>query len=150
MFVNHGRKNKHIRNNFWNHIWIGINLFIGTLPSVSLLNENPISFRRIPQLLLAPWNKQLRLGPVRRGSQSLQILQAHTLTRSLQCFKVATPWEHQGNLANDWQLIKELIQSTSWCFPSSSFMFVSREPRKKPSYFLLYWMVNRDPYNGSL
>ena len=24
------------------------------------------------------------------------------------------------------------------------------EPRKKPSYFLFYWMVNRDPYNGSL
>ena len=21
---------------------------------------------------------------------------------------------------------------------------------KKPSYFLLYWMVNRDPYNGLL
>ena len=24
------------------------------------------------------------------------------------------------------------------------------EPRKKPSYFPLYWMVNRDPYNGLL
>ena len=24
------------------------------------------------------------------------------------------------------------------------------EPRKKPSYFLLHWMVNRDPYNGLL
>ena len=24
------------------------------------------------------------------------------------------------------------------------------EPRKKPSYFPLYWMVNRDPYNGFL
>ena len=22
------------------------------------------------------------------------------------------------------------------------------EPRKKPSYFPLYWLVNRDPYNG--
>ena len=25
---------------------------------------------------------------------------------------------------------------------------VSVEPRKKPSYFPLYWLVNRDPYNG--
>ena len=24
------------------------------------------------------------------------------------------------------------------------------EPRKKPSYFPLYWMVNRDPYNSLL
>ena len=24
------------------------------------------------------------------------------------------------------------------------------ESRKKPSYFPLYWMVNRDPYNGLL
>ena len=24
------------------------------------------------------------------------------------------------------------------------------EPRKKPSYFPLYWLVKRDPYNGSL
>ena len=24
------------------------------------------------------------------------------------------------------------------------------EPRKKPSYFPLYWLVNRDPYNGVL
>ena len=24
------------------------------------------------------------------------------------------------------------------------------EPRKKPSYFPLYWFVNRDPYNGLL
>ena len=22
------------------------------------------------------------------------------------------------------------------------------EPRKRPSYFPLFWMVNRDPYNG--
>ena len=27
---------------------------------------------------------------------------------------------------------------------------MSPEPRKKPSYFPLYWMVNRDPYNGLL
>ena len=26
----------------------------------------------------------------------------------------------------------------------------STEPRKKPSYFPLYWLVNRDPYNGLL
>ena len=26
----------------------------------------------------------------------------------------------------------------------------SIEPRKKPSYFPLYWLVNRDPYNGLL
>ena len=26
----------------------------------------------------------------------------------------------------------------------------SFEPRKKPSYFPLYWMVIRDPYNGLL
>ena len=24
------------------------------------------------------------------------------------------------------------------------------EPRKNPSYFPLYWLVNRDPYNGLL
>ena len=24
------------------------------------------------------------------------------------------------------------------------------EPRKKPSYFPLYWLVNRDPYNDLL
>ena len=24
------------------------------------------------------------------------------------------------------------------------------EPRKKPSYFPLYWLLNRDPYNGLL
>ena len=24
------------------------------------------------------------------------------------------------------------------------------EPRKKPSYFPLYWLVNRDPHNGLL
>ena len=24
------------------------------------------------------------------------------------------------------------------------------EPRKKPSYFPLYWLFNRDPYNGLL
>ena len=27
---------------------------------------------------------------------------------------------------------------------------LASEPRKKPSYFLLYWMVNRDPYSGLL
>ena len=27
---------------------------------------------------------------------------------------------------------------------------IQGEPRKKPSYFPLYWMVNRDPYNGLL
>ncbi len=27
---------------------------------------------------------------------------------------------------------------------------ITDEPRKKPSYFPLYWMVNRDPYNGLL
>ena len=27
---------------------------------------------------------------------------------------------------------------------------ISFEPRKKPSYFPLYWLVNRDPYNGLL
>ena len=27
---------------------------------------------------------------------------------------------------------------------------ISIEQRKKPSYFPLYWMVNRDPYNGLL
>ena len=26
----------------------------------------------------------------------------------------------------------------------------TNEPRKKPSYFQLYWLVNRDPYNGLL
>ena len=26
----------------------------------------------------------------------------------------------------------------------------SREPRKKTSYFPLYWLVNRDPYSGLL
>ena len=26
----------------------------------------------------------------------------------------------------------------------------SSEQRKKPSYFPLYWLVNRDPYNGLL
>ena len=26
----------------------------------------------------------------------------------------------------------------------------TNEPRKKPSYFPLYWLVNRDPYNGLL
>ena len=26
----------------------------------------------------------------------------------------------------------------------------SGEPRKKPSYFPLYWLVNRDPVNGLL
>ena len=26
----------------------------------------------------------------------------------------------------------------------------TNEPRKKPSYFPFYWMVNRDPYNGLL
>ena len=26
----------------------------------------------------------------------------------------------------------------------------SHEPRKKPSYFPLDWLVNRDPYNGLL
>ena len=27
---------------------------------------------------------------------------------------------------------------------------LSYEPRKKASYFPLYWLVNRDPYNGLL
>ena len=27
---------------------------------------------------------------------------------------------------------------------------ISTEPRKKPSYFPLYWLVNRDPHNGLL
>ena len=26
----------------------------------------------------------------------------------------------------------------------------SYEPRKKPAYFPLYWLFNRDPYNGLL
>ena len=30
------------------------------------------------------------------------------------------------------------------------FQVIAIEPRKKPSYFPLYWMVNRDPYNGLL
>ena len=30
------------------------------------------------------------------------------------------------------------------------FVGKSHEPRKKPSYFPLYWLVNRDPYNGLL
>ena len=29
-------------------------------------------------------------------------------------------------------------------------MITWHEPRKKPSYFPLYWLVNRDPYNGLL
>ena len=29
-------------------------------------------------------------------------------------------------------------------------VWISFEPRKKPSYFPLYWLVNRDPYNGLL
>ena len=29
-------------------------------------------------------------------------------------------------------------------------LVLSFEPRKKPSYFPLYWMVNRDPCNGLL
>ena len=33
---------------------------------------------------------------------------------------------------------------------SCQIIATSHEPRKKPSYFLLYWMVNRDPYNGLL
>ena len=32
----------------------------------------------------------------------------------------------------------------------SSLVKTTYEPRKKPSYFPLYWMVNRDPYNGLL
>ena len=28
--------------------------------------------------------------------------------------------------------------------------FFSYGPRKKPSYFPLYWLFNRDPYNGLL
>ena len=33
---------------------------------------------------------------------------------------------------------------------SHSFQIKTSEPRKKPSYFPLYWLVNRDPYNGLL
>ena len=39
------------------------------------------------------------------------------------------------------------------CESSKSLKIVhlcSPEPRKKPSYFPLYWLVNRDPYNGLL
>ena len=32
----------------------------------------------------------------------------------------------------------------------ASFLLQTSEPGKKPSYFPLYWMVNRDPYNGLL
>ena len=28
--------------------------------------------------------------------------------------------------------------------------FALLEPRKKPFYFPLYWLVNRDPYNGRI
>ena len=35
-------------------------------------------------------------------------------------------------------------------FGADNFPFQTDEPRKKNSYFPLYWLVNRDPYNGLL
>ena len=52
------------------------------------------------------------------------------------------PYEQMDDLG-----VKPLIfGNTQMCVS----VYVSFEPRKKPSYFLLYWMVNRDPYNGLL
>ena len=36
------------------------------------------------------------------------------------------------------------------CNIPEQYWIMSCEPRKKPSYFPLYWLVNRDPYNGVL
>ena len=35
-----------------------------------------------------------------------------------------------------------------WLYEAKEKCSPTFEPRKKPSYFPLYWMVNRDPYNG--
>ena len=69
------------------------------------------------------------------------------------------------NCCSSFQKISHFVpnQSTTmsfYCFyemVSCKFMIVTNpiittqiEPRKKPSYFPLYWMVNRDPYDGLL
>ena len=41
------------------------------------------------------------------------------------------------------------LMKTHW-FPLIRPAIKPSEPRKKPSYFPLYWFVNRDPYNGLL
>ena len=50
--------------------------------------------------------------------------------------------------------IGEELNPEVWpCFSEKavkSGSFVTPEPRKKPSYFPLYWLVNRDPYSGLL
>ena len=47
-------------------------------------------------------------------------------------------------------IIKGRVPSQGGVFPAFSLSMKQIEPRKKPSYFPLYWLVNRDPYNGLL
>ena len=58
-----------------------------------------------------------------------------------------------------WKPNKDSNQISFWSFSCThtwkfKFRFdihiISYEPRKKPSYFPLYWLVNRDPYTGLL
>ena len=54
-------------------------------------------------------------------------------------------WAHQSPRNLNWN-----YEPTNG--KSGFFLYIQGivEPRKKPSYFPLYWLVNRDPYNGLL
>ena len=60
------------------------------------------------------------------------------------CFFGGEPVIPYLRLGGGWPWMSS--RSPDFFFFSSSRQVVQHEPRKKPSYFPLYWMVNRDPY----
>ena len=68
------------------------------------------------------------------------------------CLFLGGPWHSQSHKKK----VTRLRFTHYYCYPTWHDRFYSHlftpyyihEPRKKPSYFPLYWLVNRDPYNG--
>ena len=52
----------------------------------------------------------------------------------------------QNHDTEKWQRFHHFHPFKRWLFR----VLLAHEPRKKPSYFPLYWLVNRDPYHGLL
>ena len=113
---------------------------------ISFSQATPLKLNML-ELKISPWKRRYLLKTIHLRFQGLvfrRVSWAVVLTRSCLAFPAAKCDKHLA------------LQKERFCFTNSCFSFVfwwewfSYTWAKNPPYFPLYWLVNRDPYNGLL
>ena len=121
----------------------------GLLTTIIPLNIALVQRQKIANCPPFPWNKQRIKGHSLTFCNCLLISPCRMLRRTLR-----SKWD--SGTGRRWRWCRLLRHEKPTKEPTSDVSWVGSyppshhqgEPRKKPSYFPLHWMVNRDPYNG--